>query len=65
MSAVREEAGEERSWSASVVQWVSRLVPRGQWLPDRHCGLLRISSSLRKVSGSTLSSSREGILLAS
>lgn len=38
MSGVGEETGGDRSWSASVVRWVSRLVPRGQWLPDRQPG---------------------------
>ncbi len=38
MSGVGTEASGERSWSSAVVRWVSRLVPRGQWLPDRQPG---------------------------
>lgn len=38
MSAAGEGSGESRSWSAAVVRWVSGLVPKGQWLPDRQPG---------------------------
>ncbi len=38
MSAAGDGAGEGRSWSSAVVRWVSGLVPRGQWLPDRQPG---------------------------
>ena len=38
MSAADEGAGENRSWSSAVVRWVSGLVPKGQWLPDRQPG---------------------------